>query len=303
MERVSFFFFSSLLPSPWGCNSGVFFYYSYRYLPSWNLMRKFSYFLLILFACTTSLWTTHATFSYNDFVAQFSSASANLSQTEKKAYYLKVYNNMSLLAIRNRTDVKQFNLYTLLKTYIQTQIKALWSSSGSSSISEMTIPNIDLSKVRTAWLALHNTERTTKKLTSFTYFSSLEWTATTWANHLATLGKATHLRKSTDVYYSYTSIKERFINQWITFANKEKSWQPLFTENLWRGYYTCKKTDCTDDFIKAITTSRTFFMREKGKKSKPHYNAIVGNFSNIGLGVSLVGNKYYLVTHYTQPLK
>jgi hypothetical protein len=44
-------------------------------------------------------------------------------------------------------------------------------------------------------------------------------------------------------------------------------------------------------------------MSEKGKSSKPHYNAIVGNFSTIGLGVAVVGNKYYLVTHYTQALK
>gem|GEM_PF-1623703 len=44
-------------------------------------------------------------------------------------------------------------------------------------------------------------------------------------------------------------------------------------------------------------------MSEKGKTSKPHYNAIVGNFSSIGLGVVLVGNKYYLVSHYIQDLK
>lgn len=39
------------------------------------------------------------------------------------------------------------------------------------------------------------------------------------------------------------------------------------------------------------------------KPSGPHYNAIVGKFTNIGLGVVVSGNKYYLVTHYTQALK
>jgi hypothetical protein len=77
----------------------------------------------------------------------------------------------------------------------------------------------------------------------------------------------------------------------------------LFTENLWRGYYTCKKADCTEDFIKAIKTSRAFFIKEKWKSYRPHYNAIMGDFSIIGLWVALVGSKYYLVSHYTQDLK
>jgi hypothetical protein len=29
-------------------------------------------------------------------------------------------------------------------------------------------------------------------------------------------------------------------------------------------------------------------MSEKGKSYKPHYNAIVGNYQNIGLGVGVV---------------
>gem|GEM_PF-3072846 len=38
----------------------------------------------------------------------------------------------------------------------------------------MTIPKVNLTKVRTVWLLLHNTERATKKLTPFTYNSALE---------------------------------------------------------------------------------------------------------------------------------
>jgi hypothetical protein len=67
--------------------------------------------------------------------------------------------------------------------------------------------------------------------------------------------------------------------------------------------YSCQKDDCTDDFIKAIKKSRSFFMSEKGKSYRPHYNAIMGTFSSIGLGVGIAGNKYYLVTHYTQALQ
>lgn len=254
------------------------------------------------------LWTTFAALSYDDFVVQFTNASANLSIAQKKTYYLQVYNNLCLLAIRNRDDAAQLNLYNSLKTYVQGQLKVLWTGGSSSPAfsitavwSDMNIPKVNLAKVRDVRLWLHNAERSTKKLTPFTYNPSLEKTATTWAKRLADFGKATHKRAYTDGYYSYTSIKQRFINQWIIFANKEQNGQALFSESLGWNMYSCKKADCTDDFIKAIKKSRSFFMSEK--PSGPHYNAIVGKFTNIGLGVVVSGNKYYLVTHYTQDLK
>jgi len=262
--------------------------------------------LLLVGILSLFLWTTFAVFTADSFIAQFQAQQATLSTTEKKVYYKKVLSNLSLLAIKNRTDISQVTLYTSLKDYVNTQIQLLsWTTSSpiASSVSGMTIPKVDLAKVRNTWLALHNAERTTKWLTPFTYSTALEWTASTWAQHLADIWTTTHKRKSTDWYYSYTTIKSWFIDLWISFSTEEKSGQPLFTENIWWNMYSCKKTDCTDDFIKAIKKSRTFFMSEKGKSYRPHYNAIVGNFSTIGLGVAVVGNKYYLVTHYTQALK
>ncbi|MFA6255943.1 MAG: CAP domain-containing protein [Candidatus Absconditabacterales bacterium] len=253
-----------------------------------------------------SLGTTFASFSADDFIAQFQTKQSTLSLAEKKTYYLQVYNNLSLLAVRNRSDAEQIKLYTSLREYVSTQIKNLGSSASyltSLSFSGMNISKVDLTKVRDVWLALHNIERSTKSLTSFTYSSALEGTASTWANHLAELGRTSHQRKNTDGYYSYNSIKTWFLDQGIVFATEEKNGQSLFTENLGRGYYTCKKADCTEDFIKAIKTSRAFFIKEKGKSYRPHYNAIMGDFSIIGLGVALVGSKYYLVSHYTQDLK
>ncbi|MCX6823854.1 MAG: CAP domain-containing protein [candidate division SR1 bacterium] len=262
--------------------------------------------LLLIGILSLFLGTTFAVFTADSFIAQFQAQQATLSTTEKKVYYKKVFNNLSLLAIQNRTDIEQFTLYTSLKDYVNTQIQLLSgtiSSPIASSISGMNILKVDLAKVRDTWLALHNTERKTKSLTPFTYSAALEGTASTWAQHLADIGTTTHKRKNTDGYYSYTNIKDWFLHQGINFSTEEKSGQPLFTENIGWNIYSCKKTDCTDDFIKAIKKSRTFFMSEKGSSYTPHYNAIVGNFSTIGLGVAVVGNKYYLVTHYTQDLK
>ena len=278
-------------------------------------MRWFRFLVIV------SLWSvffclSFAAFSVDDFIAQFQTKQAPLSLTDKKTYYLQVYNNLTLLAIRNRSDIQQVTLYTSLKNYIHDQLQNLWMSSSSNNSwtasvgisftllpSSLTIhiPNVDIAKVRAVRLALHNTERQTKSLIPFTYSTVLEWTASLWAQHLADLGIVTHNRKNTDWGYSYESIKSWFINQWIVFVATGQNGQSLFTENLWWNLYSCKKTDCTDDFIAAIKKSRTFFMSEKGKSYAPHYNAIMGNFSRIGLWVALVDNKYYLVAHYTTP--
>lgn len=270
-------------------------------------MRSFRYLGIFVF-CFLFFAPTFALFSVDDFIMQFQTQQAKLSSSEKQTYYKKVLNNLNLLAFRNRDDAEQVKLYTELKNYVSAQIHILWTSNTATtsftllpSSSGMYIPNVDMDKVRTTWLAWHNTERQTQWLTPFTYSSALEGTASTRAQHLADVKTTTHRRKNTDGYYSYVSIKSWFVDQWIVFSDTEQNGQSLFTENIWWNMYSCKKTDCTEDFIKAVKKSRTFFMSEKGKTYKPHYNAIMGGFSRVGVWVALVGNKYYLVAHYTVP--
>lgn len=93
-------------------------------------MKLFRYGLAV-FLCSLLIGVSRAAFSYNDFVAQFTKASVGLSLTQKKTYYTKIYNNLSLLAIRNREDSTQYTLYTSLKTYIYSQLKALGTGSAS----------------------------------------------------------------------------------------------------------------------------------------------------------------------------
>ena len=271
-------------------------------------MRFFRY-LFMFFIFSLFLGTTFALFSVDDFIMQFQTQQANLSFSEKQAYYKKVLNNLNLLAVRNRDDADQVKLYTELQNYVSAQIESLWSFDSAAvsftllpSSSGMNILNVDLDRVRATWLSWHNTERQTKWLTPFTYSSALEGTASTRAQHLADIKTTTHRRKSTDGYYSYASIKSWFVDQWIVFSDTGQKSSLLFTENIWWNIYSCKKADCTDDFIAAIKKSRKFFMSEKGKTYKPHYNAIMGDFSRVGMWVALVGNKYYLVAHYTTPL-
>ena len=127
----------------------------------------------------------------------------------------------------------------------------------------LTLPGVDMDKVRAYWLNLHNQERADQSLAPLNYVSELEQTATTRAQYLARLRKTTHKRLANDGYYSYVSIKSWFLNQGIVFATSEQNGQALFTENIGRNLYSCKKTDCTQDFIKAIAKTRKFFMSEK----------------------------------------
>lgn len=263
-------------------------------------------FLLLFFILFLFLGTSFATVSPEEFIAGFETQEAQLSPLQKERYYKKVLDHLSILISRNRDDMGQVAVFNWLKDHVNGRLQVLSSGSVSPVLSGislfssgMNIPNVDLEKVRAFWLSLHNTERATTWLTPFVYSPALEWTASTWADHLASIRKASHKRKNTDGYYSYASIKKWFIDQWINFLGKEQGGQSLFTENLGWNMYTCKKIDCTDDFIKAIKKSRTFFMSEKYRAYKPHYNAIMGNFSTIGLGVGVAGNKYYLVSHYT----
>jgi hypothetical protein len=160
-----------------------------------------------------------------------------------------------------------------------------------------------MEKVRSAWLQRHNQERALLWLDPLTYHLALESTATTWANYLGNIRDTTHTRNSGDGYYSYFAIKQWFLDQWIIFSGKEQNGQSLFTENLWWNMYSCKKTDCTEDFIAAVKKSRDFFMSEKWKSYSPHYNAIVGHYTSLWLGVAISGTRYYLVSHYTQDLQ
>ena len=87
-------------------------------------MRWFR-FLCIISVLFLFFGLSFAAFSVNDFITQFQTKQATLSSTDKKTYYLQVYHNLTLLAMKNRSDIQQFTLYTSLKNYIYDQLNNL----------------------------------------------------------------------------------------------------------------------------------------------------------------------------------
>lgn len=263
-----------------------------------------------MFFC--SLWLNYTNAQSESYIALIEQKQSSLTSQQKTDYQKKLFALLSLQALRFRNNTQQLAMITPIQEYFMQQLRQKTSAisplsseiEATSTITLSTqIPNVDMERVRDVWLQLHNEERSNQWLAPFTYNFALESTATTWVNYLGSIRDTTHTRNSGDGYYSYSAIKQWFLDQWIIFSGKEQNGQTLFTENLWWNVYSCKKTDCTDDFIIAVKKSWTFFMSEKWKSYKPHYNAIVGDYSNIGLGIALSGTRYYLVSHYAQDLK
>ena len=160
--------------------------------------------------------------------------------------------------------------------------------------------NIDFVKVKNTWIDWHNTERKSLWLKIYTWSANLDKTAQRRANYLLSLNRSTHKRLTSDYYYNYTSIQNRFNNLGVYFVGPSTN----FSESIWWWYFKCKKADCTESLINSIKSTFNFFMSEKWKKSRPHYNGIVmKNFNLIWLWIAVGSWKYYLVTHYGTKLK
>ncbi len=164
-------------------------------------------------------------------------------------------------------------------------------------VDEQEIPGVDMDAVRRAWLGWNNETRTGLRLAPYTIEPQLERTAVLWSQHARSLGSISHKRTANAAYYDYSAIEQWFKKLDVTFKNVSSA---TFTENIGWGYYRCSKQDCTQDFINAIRTTYDFFLSEKGKDYRPHYNSLVKpEFTQIGLGVVVDGaGKYYLTVHY-----
>lgn len=105
-------------------------------------------------------------------------------------------------------------------------------------------------------------------------------TAHNRATYLASINSSTHKRLSTDGYYNYNSIKDRFAAQGVYF---DESGGTAFTENIAYQYYSCSKDDCTQELINALQKGFDFFMSEASWNG-PHYRGVMNTYyTNLGM--------------------
>lgn len=160
------------------------------------------------------------------------------------------------------------------------------------------LPNVDMAKVRLSWLVWVNAARRELGLHDYTYHNDLNRSAFIWSKYAKTIGQITHKRPGQTAYYDYNMIKDWFAALGLTFENVQRV---TFTENIGSGPYNCTGVDCTNDLINSIRSTFDFYMNEKTKEYKPHYNSVMNEYFNkIGLGITVDPNshKYYLTVHY-----
>lgn len=162
------------------------------------------------------------------------------------------------------------------------------------------LPRVDLAKVRAAWLSWYNEAREKNGRGLLEYERNLDRTALEWSESAREKGTITHKRPGQKAYYDYRRMVSWFKERGLSFPSVNGS---TFVENIGWDYYSCPDStaDCTEKLIASIRKTYNFFMSEKGKKYRAHYDSIMnGNYKKIGLGIAVdpVKKRYYLTVHY-----
>jgi hypothetical protein len=163
---------------------------------------------------------------------------------------------------------------------------------------QYSIPWVDMSRVRLTWLTWYNEVRSDLNLNPYSYHPKLDITALEWSELSKRQWFITHRRNPSDSYYDYWKINSWFEEHWIKAKNVNRV---THTENIGYGYYSCSKSDCTDELIKSIKNTFLFFMSEKGKSYDAHYKSIIKKeFKYMWLGIAIdpSAKRYYLTVHY-----
>ncbi len=166
---------------------------------------------------------------------------------------------------------------------------------------ETPIPNVDMEKVRAAWLGWINGSRTAAGLTPYVYNDQLIRTAFTWSETMAERDAASHQRPGQTAYYDYNLIMKWFQNLGMTFTNVHGY---TYTENIGWWPYRCSADDCTDEMIATLRHTFDMFMAEKNKAYRAHYDSVMNaQFREVGMSIVVsASGKAYNTTHYATGL-
>lgn len=164
--------------------------------------------------------------------------------------------------------------------------------------------NIDYKKVQTEWLKWHNNVRNQIKVPLYSYDSRLNNTAYEWSKEQVKIWKISHERYKNDGFYNYQKIENWFNNRWIKCI--PKNWATT-SESIWKFWYYCSDSDCTNEFLESLKDIFDIYMNEKWLKypANAHYRWItLDTLSKIWIWVGFYKTdekdyyQYYVTTHY-----
>ena len=287
-------------------------------------MKKFLIIILSILSLFFIFNSHTQAISLSDFTPWLDKKVASLKTTEEQVKFLQ--NFADTLATPTFTKDKNARVYKQLREYtlnmlnvFQHELKQEQAAKTSKTTSKTTstnkttstkklphlsdnFSNINEQKVRNAILSRHNDERESVWVNDYKYNLNLEWSATVWANKLASSSKTTnlHLRNSWDWTYNYNSILNWFSDLWVKFPASVK-WAASFSESIWYWYYKCSKSDCTQDLINAVKKTRTWLIMKEKSSNGSHYRAaVMKHFTQMWAWIAIdkSNNRYYIVLHY-----
>ena len=267
------------------------------------------------------LLLSNISFAYSSqtqkFVTLFEDHMKSMDTDKKLQYFDLLASILDTPKVKNNTKSEVKTLVSEMKDRITTSKSKLTNTTTNQTTnitteqeklsdwtSYQTLQNVDFDKIREARLSRHNNLRAEKWVSNLSYHSDLEKSANTRASYLASnsITNWTHTRTSSDWYYNYNSIKERFWNLWISFA-KETGGKTAFSESVGYRGYKCSWWDCTQTLIDV--TKKIFDWYLKEWENGAHYKAIIMphfNYIWIGFQVDPSTNYVYVVIHYAEKL-
>jgi uncharacterized protein YkwD len=160
------------------------------------------------------------------------------------------------------------------------------------------VSGVNMQEVRRTWLQWVNDLRKEYGLPAYAQSRQLQRTANVWSQAAVTKGTMTHKRAGQAAYYDYARMTDWFADLGLEFQKEQGM---TFTENIGWGYFDCSRDDCTEEFIDAVRSTFNFYLSEKNKDVRPHWNSLVNpHFRKTGIGIAVdeAAGKYYLTTHY-----
>ena len=159
-------------------------------------------------------------------------------------------------------------------------------------------PAVQVEKAQKIWLSWNNRLRRRLKLQPYTLNPYLTATAMEWAALSVPKGGIDHKRTPEASYYDYAAIEQWFLDRGLAFKNVNRI---TFTENIGWNTWNCSSDDCTRELVRAMQQTYRFFLSERGKASRPHWNSLVNpEFKEIGIGFAVdpIKKQVYIAIHY-----
>ncbi len=179
----------------------------------------------------------------------------------------------------------------------------------------LKIPNTGISNfsktetdaVAKYWLQLYNSYRAKQGLKPYKYDARLQKSAEKWSKISANRGYWSHKRNpKTDGFYDFWKIQKWFKNNGVNCKIQN---QTGAVENVGVGRLYCKKANCSAELKRLVKKTFDFYMREKGKRYRPHYKSIINknlHFMGFGIYKRKIKNGVYQVyntTHFCTNFK